>query len=78
MDWLDLPQPEADSWEGVLQQKANRGNPQRSQVQGCEGARPDMLPTTRQLLQAFYAPWNAMLAAQLGSGFTWEYADPLR
>ena len=34
-----------------------------------------MLPKTRQLLERFYAPYNAMLADLLGDpGFNYEYA----
>jgi len=34
-----------------------------------------MLRETRDLLQRFYAPWNAMLAQQLGPRFTWTYEE---
>jgi hypothetical protein len=57
----------------VLAAKANRGHSQRGTVGGCDGSRPDMLPETQAMLQDFYAPWNAMLAAQLGNEFLWEY-----
>ena len=72
VDWLDLPIPEEAIWTKVLDERANRGNPHHGRVQGCEGAHPDMLNETHELLSHFYAPWNAMLAAQLGPEFAWE------
>ena len=71
--WLDLPEPEPDTWQRVLAQAANRGHNPNGKADGCNSARPEMLPETRAMLQAFYAPWNAMLAAQLGEEYTWEY-----
>lgn len=71
VDWLRLPVPAEAEWEKVLEQQANRGNPHHSRVQGCEGERAAMLSKTRQLLEQFYAPWNVMLAAQLGPTFAW-------
>lgn len=72
MSWLSLPQPSEAEWAAVLQRQANRGHPQ-SDIEGCSGKRPDMLPATRKLLQDFYAPLNSMLAAQLGERFDWKY-----
>jgi hypothetical protein len=71
--WLGLPEPSEDEWELILSRKANRGHARHSKVRGCSVRRPPLLPKTRVALQTFFAPWNAMLAMQLGSGFTWHY-----
>jgi hypothetical protein len=73
VEWLDLPQPDEMTWDKVLKRKANRGHNTHSLVPTCNGASLDMLPETKALLESFYAPWNAMLATQLGPEFTWEY-----
>lgn len=73
--WLELPEPEDAVWTRVLAEHSNRGHNSRSRVQGCAGPRPPMLRETRDLLQRFYAPWNAMLAQQLGPRFTWTYEE---
>lgn len=72
--WLDLEEPSELDWGRITARQANRGHSKNKSVEGCSGdAKPQMHPETRTLLEEFYRPWNAMLAAQLGPHMTWNY-----
>ena len=62
--FLGLAPPSADQWAKIAGMEVrNRGKSKRA-----------MLPETRALLEAFYAPFNKRLAAALGDDERWLWA----
>jgi hypothetical protein len=79
-EWLELPPPvttasESKSADGVIVKPSSAEQPPKRGLvhrMNTEYDGPDLSETTRDLLDAFYAPYNKMLSRLLGDN-RWEY-----